>query len=222
MTGRNDRPGAGSGSGSGAVDRPGQGGSARRPQDELRRRLANLPANHPSSPWYRERTAGRERPGKGQDAPGDGETAGTGEGAGAETRAGGATGSTLNRYGGSRSFGRGRPAEAGREPVPETAGGDAAERGRPGEAAAAAVRAVRGVPAEPDQQSRRRADDALWQRAASQQAASEARRQARGGTPIAPRPARDPYRPWFADGTGEDPWLSAEEGGEPWFTGDDR
>lgn len=62
MPGRTDRPGSDS------ADRPGEGGPPRSPQDELRRRLANLPANHPSSPWYRDQArpgrAERARPGR--------------------------------------------------------------------------------------------------------------------------------------------------------------
>lgn len=47
MPGRTDRPGADEPGGAADGDRP------RGPQDELRRRLANLPASHPSSPRYR-------------------------------------------------------------------------------------------------------------------------------------------------------------------------
>jgi hypothetical protein len=215
MTGRNDRPG------SGPVDRPGQGGSPRTPQEELRRRLANLPANHPSSPWYRERPPRRERPGKGRDAPGDGEPAGAGQGGGAEPGDRGPAAVGLGRSGESRFDGRGRPADARRGPVPEIADPAAGRERAPGaggEAAAAVARAARGASREQSRPDRRRGDDALWQRAASLQAAGEARKRARGaGQPVAPRPRRDPYRPWFADKSGRDPWLSAEGGGDPWF-----
>jgi hypothetical protein len=172
MPGRTDRPGSPS-----PADRPDQGGAPDGSQDELRRRLASLPANHPSSPWYRERAASRERVAR----P---DPAGKDQGEPRENR----------------------PARQGQA---ET-----------GEAAAIAARAARGAEARgPEKDSRRREDDALWRLAASQHAASEARRQARrGGTPISPGGKRDPYRPWFADGTDDETWLGAEETGEPWFT----
>jgi hypothetical protein len=90
-----------------------------------------------------------------------------------------------------------------------------------GVAAAAAAGAVRGRDARVPEQERRRADDALWARAARWQAAADARRQGHG--PGAPSPAqtrREPYRPWFADSAGEEPWLTSEGTGEPWFTRD--
>ena len=78
--------------------------------------------------------------------------------------------------------------------------------------------ARRGAP-DGAKQDRRRADDALWERAAAMHAASQARREGRSkGTPITPRDKRDPYRPWFAGSGGDDGiWLSADGAGDPWF-----
>jgi hypothetical protein len=90
-------------------------------------------------------------------------------------------------------------------------------------AGAAAARAARkGRP--PDgsgrtpEQEKRAANDALWAQAARWHAADKARRQAREkGAPAAPPARREPFRPWFADGTGDELWLSADGTGEPWF-----
>jgi hypothetical protein len=104
-----------------------------------------------------------------------------------------------------------------------------------GEAAVIAARAGRDAHARgPGKEGRRRDKDAeggrdeawsnaaLWRVAASQHAASEARRRERGGgTPTAPAAGREAYRPWFSDGADGEPWLSAEETGEPWFTRED-
>jgi hypothetical protein len=202
MPGRTDRPGGSpadrppadrSKADRPSADRPpadqrAQGSGADGSQDALRRRLANLPANHPSSPWYRERR--RERAAR-QDQPDNDQDQST---AGERGQAAGA---------------------AGREMT--------------GEAAMGAARVARGA----DKRSGRRDEDArdskprgnedLWRLAASQQAASEARRRARGGgTPGAPAARGESYRPWFADATEGEPWLSAEETGEPWFTQEDQ
>ena len=85
--------------------------------------------------------------------------------------------------------------------------------------AAAAGRAMPGGARRGPERDRRRADDALWQRAAAMQAASQARRETRPkGTPIMPRGRRDPYRPWFAGRGGDDGiWLGAGGAGDPWF-----
>lgn len=91
--------------------------------------------------------------------------------------------------------------------------------------AAAARRAVpdgaRRGPGPGPERERRAADDALWQRAAAMQAASQARRETRAkGTPVAPRARRDAYRPWFAGSGGDgDIWLGADGPGDPWFAG---
>jgi hypothetical protein len=196
MPGRTDRPGSPP-----PADQPGQAGAQDRAlgktpdgsQDELRRRLASLPANHPSSPWYRERVARRERAAR----P---DPAGEGQGEAGETRPDGA--------------GRGRARDARPEGKAQPDTGEAAT------IAGRAARAASGAEARgPEKDSRRREDDALWRLAASQHAAAEGRRQAhRGGTPISPGNKGDTYRPWFADGSGDESWLSAEETADPWFT----
>ncbi len=214
MPARTDRPGA---------DEPGKpddGGLARGSQDELRRRLASLPASHPSSPWYRE---GRRPP-----------AAKSGEGSGRPDESGGDVPGRgrRERSGESGVSGAGQPAARGYGPAAETAGGGRRggrperDPGRPhemtgGTAAAAAARAARGRDARVPEQERRRADDALWAQAARWQAAADARRRGRGtGGPAPAQARREPYRPWFADSAGEEPWLSAEGTGEPWFTRD--
>lgn len=236
MPGRTDRPGAPP-----PADGPGQDGAPDGSQDELRRRLASLPANHPSSPWYRERAARRERAGR----P---DPAGKDQGESRETRPDGAARarsrepaesgpSTVDRAHFEEFWvtGRERPAtrredarrgdkgQKGNGPEdngPEGTGQEGKGQAETGEGAAIAARVARGAQARgPEKDSRRREDDPLWRLAASQHAASEARRQARrGGTPISPGGKRDPYRPWFADGTDHESWLSAEDTGEPWFT----
>jgi hypothetical protein len=118
-----------------------------------------------------------------------------------------------------------RAARRGRRGVsdsddPEPAG----SREMTGEAAAAAARAVRGGQARgtgKDGQDRR-ADDALWARAAAQHAAAQARREARGADAPYPQPSRrERFRPWFTDSAEEELWLNAEGTGEPWFLGDE-
>src|SRR5437868_5685266 len=146
MPGKTDRPGADHDARArpdarAGPGRPAEGGRPPGSQDELRRRLANLPPSHPSSPRYR---------------------------AGPRDVAGGA--------------------------------------------AAAAARAARGGRARsPEQEARdRRADDALWARAAAQHAAAQARRRARGaGVPSYPPAKREPFRPWFAASAEGELWLNA-------------
>jgi len=78
-----------------------------------------------------------------------------------------------------------------------------------------------GRPPEPEQDAReRRANDALWARAAAQHAAAQARRRARGPAPSYPPARREPFRPWFTSGEDE-LWLNAEGTGDPWFTSGD-
>lgn len=226
MPGRTDRPGSPP-----PADRPGQAGGPDGSQDELRRRLANLPANHPSSPWYQERAARRERAARpdpaGQDQGGPRETRPAGTSRGRSRELGEGSPSTVDRAHQEESgvTGRDRPAtrqEDKRQTDTRQENSRHQDKGKPetGEAAAIAARAARGAQARaPEKDSRRREDDPLWRLAASQHAASEARRQGRrSGTPISPRDRRDSYRPWFADGTDDETWLSAEETGQPWFT----
>jgi hypothetical protein len=103
---------------------------------------------------------------------------------------------------------------------PTASAADGAEQGKSreagGGAAAAAGRALHGG------KDGRLSDDSLWARAASQHAAGEARRQARGpGTPHAAGSGRrEPYRPWFTASAEEDLWLNADGTGEPWYVGD--
>jgi hypothetical protein len=68
----------------------------------------------------------------------------------------------------------------------------------------------------------RRADDALWARAAAQHAAAQARRQARGpALPPHPPARREPFRPWFTTSADDELWLNAEGTGDPWFAAGD-
>jgi hypothetical protein len=230
------------------ADGPGRGGAPDGSQDELRRRLANLPANHPSSPWYqerrRERAARRDQPENVREDNTESHSARVRPDRSAEPGESRPARVDRNRAAESGVSASGRPAQARRAAEPRTADGDAAAGGRgpeagremSGEAAVIAARAARGVPGRPEKESRRREDggrgdagrgsgawsnEALGRLAASQHAASEARRRERGkGTPITPAGRREPYRPWFADGADDELWLSAEETGEPWFTQD--
>jgi hypothetical protein len=94
-------------------------------------------------------------------------------------------------------------------------------------AAAAAARVARPGKDRRAANRERQVDDELWARAASWHAAAQAKRerqanrerQTRGtGVPGAPASRREPFRPWFADGAGDELWLSAGGTGEPWFT----
>lgn len=90
-----------------------------------------------------------------------------------------------------------------------------------GAATAAAARIIRGgqAGAAGKDAKERRADDALWARAAAQHAAAQARRQARGqARPSYPSAKREPFRPWFTTSADDELWLNAEGTGEPWFT----
>jgi len=239
MPGRIDRPGGPAG------DQPGQGSPAEG-QDALRRRLASLPASHPSSPWQRDRAARRERAARqdrsetGQDGSTEDYPARARPDRPAEPGESGPTGETGHRAAISGVSGRRQPAEGRRGAAPETTGRDAERAARAaaaargmsgsGDAAAIVARAARGTPGRAEKEGRRREGDAggkaagneaLWRLAASQHAASQARRDHRTGTPIAPPAKRDAYRPWFADGGDSETWLSAEETGEPWFSQDD-
>ena len=165
-------------------------------QDALRRRLAELPASHPSSLWYRE----RRQPDAGQSPPGS-----SGEAGRAGPRRSGRVRSeefTENRAAREADV----PDLAGREPT--------------GQTAATAAGAARGDRARAPEQERRKADDALWDRAARWDAAAKARRQARAapGATAAPPARREPFRPWFAESADEELWLNAEGTGDPWFT----
>lgn len=109
-------------------------------------------------------------------------------------------------------------AEEGREAGER--GGRRADGG--GEAAAAvrraAEKALPGGRAREQDAGRRGVDEALWLRAASWKAASDARQRGRGpGTPIAPVSRREPIKPWFTESADEELWLSADGTGEPWF-----
>jgi hypothetical protein len=188
MPGKTDRPGA---------DEPGASPDAASPpgsQDALRRRLAELPASHPSSPWYRE----RRPPDAGQSPPASPDEA-SGEGP--------------RRSGRFRSE-ESREDRAAREAdVPGRAG-----REPTGQTAATAAGAARDRARTPEQE-RGKVDQALWDRAARWQQAADARRRAGppGGS-AAPPARREPFRPWFAESAGEELWLNAEGTGEPWFT----
>ena len=87
-----------------------------------------------------------------------------------------------------------------------------------------AARLIRGgQPRTPEQDAKeRRADDALWARAAAQHAAAQARRRSRGGpAPSYPPARREPFRPWFTASAEEELWLNAERTGDPWFADGD-
>jgi hypothetical protein len=93
-----------------------------------------------------------------------------------------------------------------------------------------AARLIRGgQPRTPEQDAKdRRADDALWARAAALHAAAQARRRAQGTaapsyrpTPSYPPARREPFRPWFTAGGEDELWLNAEGTGDPWFAGGD-
>jgi hypothetical protein len=178
--------------------RPDARGRAPRSQDELRRRLAELPASHPSSPGYR---GGQPAAGN-RDEPAA-ETAG-------------------RRRGERRGPGdRDDAGQDGRAPGPREAAGGAA---------AMAARLIRGGrPGAPEQDAKdRRADDALWARAAALHAAAQARRRARGtgapsypSAPSYPPARREPFRPWFTASGEDELWLNAEGTGDPWFADGD-
>jgi hypothetical protein len=269
MLGRTDRPGPDPDDRA----RPDARGRAPASRDELRRRLEDLPASHPSSPRYRggqpDALARRERsspesavarpdePGAGRS--GTAEAGGRGASRGARSEQ-----SRVNRAGqsadgrderaagtvggrrGERVDRGGQPAECRDEPAAATAGGRRGERRGPrgrgdggqdgrapepreaaGGAAAVAARLIRGGrPRTPEQDAKdRRADDALWARAAALHAAAQARRRARGpgapsrpSAPSYPPARREPFRPWFATSGEHELWLSAERTGDPWFT----
>ena len=86
-----------------------------------------------------------------------------------------------------------------------------------------------GRPGAPEQDAKdRRADDALWARAAALHAAAQARRRARGpgapsypSAPSYPPARREPFRPWFTASGEDELWLSAEGTGDPWFADGD-
>jgi hypothetical protein len=159
----------------------------------VRRRLADLPASHPSSPRYR---GGRP----------DGD------------RAEPAAGTPGRRRGERRDPGdRDDAAQDRRAPGPRDAAGGAA---------AAAARLIRGgQPRAAEQDAKdRRADDALWARAAALHAAAQARRRARGAAspsypsaPSYPLARREPFRPWLTASGEDELWLNAEGTADPWF-----
>jgi hypothetical protein len=161
MPGRTDGPGADPDARARADAR----GRAPGSQDEARRRLADLPASHPSSPRYRGRRpdGDRDEPAAGTPGPLRGERRGE------------------RREPGDRD----EAAQDRRAPGPREAAGGAA---------AVAARLIRGgQPRMPEQDAKdRRADDALWARAAALHAAAQARRRARGhgGAVLPAGPAR--------------------------------
>jgi hypothetical protein len=219
MPGRTDRPSSGSADRPGQGDLPGGAGPPRSPQDELRRRLANLPANHPSSPWYRERPSRPASRRPTESRPAESGTAGSGA---ADPRpAGRGPGQAAGARPGQRAEhvtpGRSRSDESGS--ARESPAGRARPGAAGGDVAAAARRAAPDTARRGPEGDRRGPDDALWQRAAAMQVASQARRETRAkGTPIVPRGKRDPYRPWFAGRGGDDGiWLSVDGAGDPWF-----
>ena len=208
-------------------------------QDELRRRLADLPASHPSSPRYRggrpDAPSGRaEREGRSPEPaaakPGEPRAGRSGTSGGDDP---GASGSARSEQ--SRVNRAGQPREGRDEHAAETGGGrrapgdrdDAEQAGRApgrreaaGGAAAVAARLIRGgQPRTPEQDAKdRRADDALWARASAQHAAAQARRRSRGSPAASYPPARrEPFRPWFTTSAEDELWLNAEGTGEPWF-----
>jgi hypothetical protein len=221
-------------------------GSGRPPgsHDELRRRLADLPASHPSSPRYRSGQpdappgrSGREgrSPEPAAAKPGEPRAGRSGTSGGNDP---GTSGSVRSEQ--SRVNRAGRPGEGRDEPAAGTPGGerrgpgardDAEQGGRApgrresaGGAAAVAARLIRGgQPRTPEQDAKdRRADDALWARAAAQHAAAQARRRSRGSpAPSYPPARREPFRPWFTTSADEDLWLNAERTGDPWFADGD-
>jgi hypothetical protein len=246
MPRRTDGPGADPD----ARARPDARGRAPGSQDELRRRLADLPASHPSSPRYRggqpetpSARAGRDRRSP-ESAAARPDTSATGRSGAAGADGPGA--SRRARSGQSRVNPAGQPAGDRDEPAAETPGRRRGERRRPGGrddagqdgrapepgeaaggAAAVAARLIRGGrPRTPEQDAKdRRADDALWARAAALHAAAQARRRARGpgaqsrpSAPSYPPARREPFRPWFATSGEHELWLSAERTGDPWFT----
>lgn len=93
-----------------------------------------------------------------------------------------------------------------------------------------AARLIRGGrPRAPEQDAKdRKADDALWARAAALHAAAQARRRARGmaapsyrsASPYSPA-RREPFRPWFTASGEDELWLNAEGTGDPWFADED-
>jgi len=240
MPGRTDGPGADPD----ARARPDARGRAPGSQDELRRRLADLPVSHPSSPRYRggQPDAPSGRAGR-EGGPPEPAAAGPDErwaGRSGEPGADGLSASRGARSEQSRVNRAGQPAGDRDEPAAEAAGGrrgepgdrdDAGQDGRApgpreaaGGAAAVAARLIRGRPRAPEQEAKdRRADDALWARAAAQHAAAQARRRARGtAAPSYPSARREPFRPWFTSSAEDELWLNAERTGDPWFTdGDD-
>src|SRR5215469_4477607 len=170
-------------------------------QDELRRRLANLPVSHPSSPRYRGGQPDGRPPGR------SGREGGSPESAAArpddprarrseESGADGPGASRGARSEQSRVNRAGLPAARRDEPATETPRRRQGERrgagdrddgeqdkrapGPSGGAAAveAAARLIRGGrPRAPEQEAKdRKADDALWARAAAMHAAAQARR----------------------------------------------
>lgn len=191
-------------------DDPGEpGGRPPGTPDELRRRLAQLPASHPSSPWYREKPP----PGSGRDRAGrDGEGPPEGPRAAARDRwAGEGKRVAPHRSEEKVSAEGGADGKRGRQPA------TAADGGRTDAGGGLAAGIGRLLTGGGDRGDR----DALWELAAKLDAASRARRDARAHGPgQGPAGRREPYRPWFADGTGDELWLSAERTGDPWYTGD--
>jgi len=241
MPGRTDGPGPDPDARAGPDARSPAPGS----QDDLRRRLADLPASHPSSPRYRaghpDAPSGRAERGEGTpesaaarpDAPRAGRSGPFGADGPRASRRARSEPSKVNRAG--------QPTGDRDKPAAEAVGGHRGERQEPadrddagrnerapgpreaaGGTAAVAARLTRGGrPPEPEQDAReRRANDALWARAAAQHAAAQARRRARGPAPSYPPARREPFRPWFTSGEDE-LWLNAEGTGDPWFTSGD-
>jgi hypothetical protein len=166
-------------------------------QDELRRRLADLPASHPSSPRYR---GGQPDGDRGEPAA---ETPGRRRG---ERRAPGD---------------RDDAAQDGRSPGRREADGGAAA------AAARLIRGGQPRAPEQEAKGRGADDALWARAAALHAAAQARRRapgMAAPSYPSAPsiRPAsREPFRPWFTASGEDELWLSAEGTGDPWFADGD-
>jgi len=243
MPGRTDGPGADPD----ARARPDARGPAPGSQDELRRRLADLPASHPSSPRYRggqpDARSGRAGREGGSPEPAAARPDEPRAGRSGEPEPDGLRASRGARSEQSPVNRAGQPPGDRDEPAAEAASGRRGERRGPGDRddagqdgrapgpreaaggeAAVAARLIRGRPRAPEQEAKdRRADDALWARAAAQHAAAQARRRARGtAAPAYLSTRRQPFRPWFTSSAEDELWLNADRTGDPWFTdGDD-
>lgn len=202
------------------ADQPSPGPRSAPPgsRDDLMRRLAALPANHPSSPWQRDRAArpdGGSGAGRAWDAARAREEPGAGRGQDTSlAREQSAEEAGSSRAGRPGTTGAGRPGEPGAESRGSGAGGSErpgesgqhrqgksgsgvpgrdAARKPGGEAAAIAARALRGGEPKEAREEKNRSgllsDDRLNSLAARQHAAAQARRETRRrASPGAPGP----------------------------------